>query len=341
MHYRMPELGHSWRTDLRRCGQTLLAHGSPAFLKATFHACSPATNSSCSSSPNPSAGSDLAGITHPADARGRSLADHRVEDLDQRRPLCRLRDVPGPHQLGRPQAPRPHLVCGADYERPGVDVATDPRDHRDARVLPGVPRRGRQSPTTTSSARSTTAGRSPKRICRRRTFDRTRRSGQPSRAQPGALDPALLALVRGADRSQRSHRPSDGRTYPHRRLGARSAFGRRVTDLLLSARAAATGIAAYWKLAAGIYKPLPCPAAQDSDGQADAIAWAETSSVGASAAMAYLNSRICRSSRADRTKCNATRSASKYSACRANRFAERGKTFRGRRAAAKNWSTTP
>ena len=74
---------------------------------------------------------------HPGHARRRPLDPQRLQDLEQRRLLRRLGDVPGPHRLGRPQAPRPDVVRRA---RP------TPRASRSAR--------SRRSTATPSSARS-------------------------------------------------------------------------------------------------------------------------------------------------------------------------------------------
>ena len=80
---------------------------------------------------------------HSGDARRRRLPPHRVEGLDERSRLLRLRLLSGPHRLGRPQAPRAHDVrrAAACPRARGDPVA--PRHRRD-RVLPGVLRQRRR-----------------------------------------------------------------------------------------------------------------------------------------------------------------------------------------------------
>ncbi len=73
-------------------------------------------------------------------ARRRPLAPDRLEDLDQRRRHRRLRHVPGPHQLGRAEAPRAHVVRHAP--RPAG---------RHDRADPGDQRRGRRSARSSST----------------------------------------------------------------------------------------------------------------------------------------------------------------------------------------------
>ena len=87
----------------------------------------------------------------PRRARRRRVGRHRAEGLDDERAPRRLRDAAGPHRLGRPQAPRPHLLRAADAparhrgptpapdERPRVVQRGLPR----RRAHPGRPRRGR------------------------------------------------------------------------------------------------------------------------------------------------------------------------------------------------------
>ena len=107
----------------------------------------------------PSGGSDVGRGADHRHARRRRVGHERLEDLDDRRLVGGLGPVPGPDQLGRPEAPRPDRVHAADP--PARD--RDP-PHRDAQrlpgVLPGVHHRRPDPRHATGSARSTRAGRS-------------------------------------------------------------------------------------------------------------------------------------------------------------------------------------
>ena len=80
---------------------------------------------------------------HPGHPRWRHLGPQRHEGLVVGRDERRLRHLPGPHGLGRAQAPGPHLVQGAAARSRG-HRSSSPRDQRQQRVLRGVPRRRRR-----------------------------------------------------------------------------------------------------------------------------------------------------------------------------------------------------
>ena len=128
---------------------------------ATSRGSSPATSCGCSSSPSPRPAPTWPG-SDPGRPRRRPLDPQRLQDLEQRRLLRRLRHVSGPDQLGRPQAPRPDLVRGAD-RRAGSD---HPADHARSTATPSSVKSSSTTsscPTRTSSARSTRVGGSPRR----------------------------------------------------------------------------------------------------------------------------------------------------------------------------------
>ena len=59
---------------------------------------------------------------HHRGARRRRVGAQRLEGLDHRRLVVRLGPVPGPHQLGRPQAPRPHACSCFPIHQRGIEV---------------------------------------------------------------------------------------------------------------------------------------------------------------------------------------------------------------------------
>ena len=191
---------------------------------------------------------------HPHDgrARRRPVDPQRLEDLEHRRLSRRLGDVPGPHRLGRPQAPRPHLVRGADRRRGRSpsdrsgrstatsefceefldDVAVD-RRRRDRRGQPGL------DVAQTMLVYERGAGESGADACR----------AAKARARPGRAGPQSRA-------DRRPDRPPGDRPGPHQRLRAvppRTAHRR---PACAARRLREPGVAAYGKLAAGVLAPL-------------------------------------------------------------------------------------
>ena len=155
--YRMPDLGVVGGTTFGVCANTMLAHASPEFLRRHVPKMLSGDELWCQFFSEPSAGSDLAGVHHPCRARRRPVDPQRREDLEQRRGLRRLRHVPGPHQLGRAEAPRPHVVRGE--ARRARRRRSSPSGRSTAtRSSARSSSTTSSSPTTTSSARSTTAG---------------------------------------------------------------------------------------------------------------------------------------------------------------------------------------
>ena len=108
----------------------------------------------------PGGGSDAAGAVTTADhATATQWVAQRLEDLDDRRLVQRLGDVPGPDQLGGREAPRPDRLQPAGPQ-PRRRDPPDPAAERLQGVLPGVPHgRGGGRPRT-ASATWTAAGRS-------------------------------------------------------------------------------------------------------------------------------------------------------------------------------------
>ena len=88
----------------------------------------------------PSGGSDLAGCLTRADRDGDVWIMNGSKIWSSGAADARLRDVPGPHELGRPEAPWPHDVHHADPPA-RRDRGADPPGRRVDGVLPGVLRR--------------------------------------------------------------------------------------------------------------------------------------------------------------------------------------------------------
>ena len=98
----------------------------------------------------------------PRRARRRRVGRHRAEGLDDERAPRRLRDVAGPHRLGRPQAPRPHLLRAADAPARHRGP-TAPPDERPRVVQRGLPRRRTHPGRPRRRRASAAAGRSRSR----------------------------------------------------------------------------------------------------------------------------------------------------------------------------------
>ena len=129
-------------------------------------------------------------------ARRRRLDRERVEGLDDRRLVLRLRPVPRADQLGRAQAPGPDRLHRR-RPRAGRRAAPHRDDRRHPRVLPGVP------------DRRPGAGREPGRR-RRRRLDRRDAVDVPR----APCDGRRLAL---RDRGPARERRGAGRARPPRR----------------------------------------------------------------------------------------------------------------------------
>ena len=95
---------------------------------------------------------------HDRRPRRRGVDPQRIEGLDHRRLVVRLGPVPGPHQLGRSQAPWAQRLHLPPPPR-GSGGATHRPAQRVQGLLPGVPHRSPRPRHATASARSTRAGR--------------------------------------------------------------------------------------------------------------------------------------------------------------------------------------
>jgi alkylation response protein AidB-like acyl-CoA dehydrogenase len=335
MHYRLPDLGMAGGTTFGPCGQTLLAHASPAFLKVHVPRMLAGDELVVQLFSEPGAGSDLAGVTTTAKREGdrwlitgSKIWTSGAEHADYGMCLARTDwDVPKHRGL---------TWFAVPLRAPGVEV-------RPIREISGSAEFCQEFLDQVEVSDDDVIGEVNQGWSVAQTMLVAERSA--GRDDPvnlpvpkaGALDPALLALLRGADRSKD---PIARQTAARIHIvdWARGQLGRRVTDLLLSGAAAATGIAAYWKLAAGIYEPLHARLKMEI-GQADAIAWAETSPVGGSTAMTYLNSRVW-SIAGGSNEMQRNAISEQVLGLPREPSAERGKTFREAQHDAKNWSST-
>ncbi len=132
----------------------------------------------------PSGGSDVAGRAHHRGARRRRVGRERLQDLDHRRVVLRLRALPPAHELGRAQAPRPQRVHHQDPPA-GHRAAPDRDDQRLARSSARSSSPTCGCPTPTGSVRSTRAGPSAPAGCStRRTPWAVARRTSPATCTP-------------------------------------------------------------------------------------------------------------------------------------------------------------
>ena len=176
----------------------------------------PATPSSASSSPS-RPGSDLAGARTRAVRDGDRWVAQRPEDLEHVRPLRRLGAVPGPDQLGRPQAPGPHLVRRARPTRPGLTIRQIRQLDETRVVLRGLLRRRRPPRPLPGGRRQPRLDGHPD--------DARLRARAPAAAGPGTAwtaparsPPTWSSVARRTGPPRRPRRPPEAGPGPRHRL---------------------------------------------------------------------------------------------------------------------------
>ena len=85
---------------------TILEHGPDDLQGRLLRPIVTGEDTWCQLFSEPGTGSDLAGLDHARRARRRRVGRQRPEGVEHQRPPRRLRHAPGPHRLGRAQAPR-------------------------------------------------------------------------------------------------------------------------------------------------------------------------------------------------------------------------------------------
>ncbi|MBE3206136.1 MULTISPECIES: acyl-CoA dehydrogenase family protein [Parafrankia] len=285
--YRMPDLGHAGGTTYGPVSQTLLRHASPDFLARHVPRILAGDELFVQLFSEPDAGSDMAGITTRAVrdgeggwlitgskvwTSGASYADYG---------LCLARtnwDAPKHRGLtwfavpmrGEGMTIRPvREITGAaefcqeflDEVRVSDDEVIGEVDHgwAVAQTMLLVERgAGRDDPVNMPET------------------------------DPATIDPFLVELVRAAGRAQ-DPVARQALARIHTADWARGQLGRRITGLLRTSDRPASGIASYWKLAAGVYNPQRARLMLEI-GQGQPLVWRDDA--GQRAALEYLNSRV-------------------------------------------------
>jgi alkylation response protein AidB-like acyl-CoA dehydrogenase len=123
-------------------------------------------------------------------------------------------------------------------------------------------------------------------------FERGAGRDDPTRSPPvdAGIDPNLLRLLEASGRSK-DPVARQLAAQVHITDWVRVQLGQRVGALIRTSDKSASAIAAYWKLAAGIYDPLRARAVMEI-GQGLPLAWHEGDEHGGRAALDFLNSRI-------------------------------------------------
>ena len=222
---------------------------------------------------------------HPGHPRRRRWVLNGTKIWSSRRDERRLRHLPGPDGLGRPQAPGPDLVQGADCTRPGVTVDRCGRSTAAREFCEEFLDDVEPSATTWSSARSN--GGWPIANSCSLSSGAAAAAARPRRRRPVgrrrlAPDLVELATARGARR--RPGRAPAHRQGPHQRLRAARArqAGGRVDD---DGARPTPSVASLIKLGIG-HPPARCGRLRRwrSAGRAG-IAWEPTAAPGHAAAV--------------------------------------------------------
>ncbi|OAA25800.1 acyl-CoA dehydrogenase [Frankia sp. EI5c] len=284
--YRMPDLGHAGGTTYGPVSQTLLRHGSPEFLARHVPRILAGDELFVQLFSEPDAGSDMAGITTRAVraeggwlltgskvwTSGAAYADFGLclartnWDAPKHRGLTWFA-VPM-HAKGMSIQPIREITGEAEFCQEFLDEVWVSDDE----VIGEVDQGWTVAQTMLLVERG--AGRDDP-------------VNMPE-TDPAVIDPFLVELARSVGRAE-DPVARQALARIHTADWARGQLGRRITGLLRTSDRPASGIASYWKLAAGVYNPQRARLIMEI-GQGQPLVWRDAA--GQRAALEYLNSRV-------------------------------------------------
>jgi alkylation response protein AidB-like acyl-CoA dehydrogenase len=288
-NYRMPELGSAGGITYGPCGQTMLRHGSPEFLRRHVPKMLAGEEFFVQFFSEPGAGSDLAGVTTRAVRDGNRwiLTGSKIwtsgaADADYGMCLART-DWDAPKHRGLTWFAVPIHAKGVTVE-PIREINGDAEfcqefldevELTDDDVIGEVNEGWAVAQTMLLFERSSGQG-----------------DARVEKPVDAGIDPDVIRL---AERAGRLHDPVARQLMAqiHITDWARVQLGHRVGALMRTSDKPANGIASYWKLAAGIYDPLRARWTMEI-GQGVPIVWRDRDGDGDDqlAALNFLNSRI-------------------------------------------------
>ncbi|ADP83288.1 acyl-CoA dehydrogenase family protein [Pseudofrankia inefficax] len=288
VQYRTPELGHAGGTTYGPCGQTIVRHGSPEFLTRHVPRMLAGDELFVQLFSEPSAGSDMAGITTRAVREGdrwlitgSKIWTSGAHYADYGMCLART-DWDAPKHRGltwfavplRAKGVAIHPIREITGDAEFCQEFLDEVEVGDEDIIGEINQGWTVAQTLLLVERG--AGRDDP-------------LNMPA-AQPAVIDPQLLSLTRAAGRAQD---PVARQTVAriHTADWAKAMLGQRITGLLRSGEKPAAGVASYWKLAAGIYNPERARLVLEI-GQGLGLVWKDGDEEGNRAALDYLNSRV-------------------------------------------------
>jgi alkylation response protein AidB-like acyl-CoA dehydrogenase len=286
--YRMPDLGHAGGTTYGPCGQTIVRHGSPEFLARHVPRMLAGDELFVQLFSEPSAGSDMAGITTRAVRdgdrwliTGSKIWTSGAHQADYGMCLART-DWDAPKHRGLTWFAIPLRAKGVTI-RPIREITGDAEfceefldevEVGDDAVIGEVNQGWTVAQTLLLVERG--AGRDdPVNL--------------PT-TQAADVDPFLLDVIRAAGRAQ-DPVARQALARIHTADWAKGQLGQRITGLLRSGEKPAAGVASYWKLAAGVYNPERARLVLEI-GQGLGLVWKDGDEEGQHAALDYLNSRV-------------------------------------------------
>jgi alkylation response protein AidB-like acyl-CoA dehydrogenase len=287
--YRTPDLGHAGGTTYGPCGQTIIRHGSPEFLARHVPRILAAEELFVQLFSEPSAGSDMAGITTRAVRdgdrwliTGSKIWTSGAEQADYGMCLART-DWDAPKHRGltwfaiplRAKGVAIHPIREITGDAEFCQEFLDEVEVSDDEIIGEVNQGWRVAQTMLLLERG--AGRDDP-------------LNMPA-VQPADIDPYLLELIRAAGRADDPvARQAVARI--HTADWARGALGRRIGALIRTTDKPPAGIASYWKLAAGIQNPERARLILEI-GQGLGLVWRDSDGdQGQRGALDYLNSRV-------------------------------------------------
>lgn len=288
VRYRTPELGHAGGTTYGPCGQTIVRHGSPEFLRTHVPRMLAGEELFVQLFSEPSAGSDMAGITTKAVREGdkwlitgSKIWTSGAHYADYGMCLART-DWDAPKHRGltwfaiplRAKGVAIHPIREITGDAEFCQEFLDDVEVGDDAIIGEINQGWTVAQTLLLVERG--AGRDDP-------------LNMPA-AQAAVIDPFLLKVLGAAGRTDD---PVARQTVAriHTADWAKSVLGQRITGLLRSGEKPAGGIASYWKLAAGVYNPERSRLILEI-GQGLGLVWKDGDEDGNRAALDYLNSRV-------------------------------------------------